>query len=352
MKNNGFRSFRPPRWLSGPHLQTLGGAVLAAPRLPRAGTTESLELEVEAGERLLLLRDRVKKCTRGRLLLLHGLGGAANSRNLLHFVDAALRRGWETLRLNARGAGAGIHLSRRIPHAGRWADVAATLAAEPWSAEAATTPCIAIGLSLGGSILLNHLGLTGEASGLAGAVAINPPTDLACTIESLERPGNAIYHTFYTVRLRRALHKRARMYPECFSRPTLMGLRSVRAIDEAYVAADAGFDCADAYYAACSARRCAAGIRTPTWVVSSRDDPFVPYAMLERDLGGVPAVHLWPQPAGGHLGYIEMRDGRPAFWAAEAALAVASHLAGLAPVGGDDLVDSEINSDLPETRDR
>ena len=338
MEDNGFPPFRPPPWLRGPHLQTLGSRFLARPPLPAEGSTERLEVEVEPGERLFLFRDRPAARPRGRLLLLHGLGGDADSRHLLHLVSEATSRGWETVRLNARGAGEGIRLSRRIPHAGRWEDVAAALAAEPWSAAAAGTPRVAVGVSLGGSILLNHLGRTGLESGLRGAVVLNPPTDLDWSLRELERPANAVYHLYYTSTLLRSMRRRARLYPGLYAMPRAGRHRSVRALDEAYVARDAGYDSAAAYYAGCSARSCVAGIRIPTWVLSARDDPFVPAAMLQRDLNGVPAVRLWLQPTGGHVGYVERRGGRLAFWASRVALAAAGRLGGLDPALEDDLV--------------
>ena len=183
----------------------------------------------------------------------------------MHIVNVASARGWETVRVNARGAGEGVHLSRHLPHAGRWLDVATVLAAHPWSPGTAGTPVIAAGMSLGGAILLSHLGETGACSGLDGAVAVNPPTDLAWSLRELERPANLVYHTYYAAALRRIMRLRTRLYPERYARPRLLRHTSVRALDEDYVARDAGHRSAEAYYAACSARTRLHGIRTPTW---------------------------------------------------------------------------------------
>jgi predicted alpha/beta-fold hydrolase len=55
-------------------------------------------------------------------------------------------------------------------------------------------------------------------------------------------------------------------------------------------------------------------------VLSSRDDPFVPAAMLERDVKGRPGLTLSFTAAGGHVGYLVRRRARLVFWAADAIL--------------------------------
>ncbi len=317
--------FRPPFPLRGTAAQTIGGVLLPPPAaLP---PSQRLELEVEPGERLLLLRSPAPGPPRGRLLLLHGLGGSADSRYLRHTLAAAHARGWEVIRVNARGAGDGLALARRLPHAGRWPDLAAVIAAGPWTPAAKATPLVAAGFSLGGATLLRLLGESGPASGLDGAVAVNPPIDLAACLEALERPGNILYHLYYVASLQAGLRARARLYPDRYRAPDPWRHRSVRAMDEDYVAPDAGFSSAADYYAGCSARPLLDRIRTPAVVISSQDDPFVPAGPLADALDGLPPLRLHLVRRGGHMGYVERRAGRLGFWAAGAILAAAEELA-------------------------
>jgi predicted alpha/beta-fold hydrolase len=260
---------------------------------------------------------------RARLLLLHGLSGSVTSRCLLRTLPCAAARGFETLRVNARGAGEGIYHSRRLPHAGRTADLGEVIARAPWSAAAAGTPLFAVGFSLGGAILLRYLAERGEASGLDGAVAVNPPTDLALCLDRLEQGRNRLYHSYYTVALRRALARRARLYPERYAPPTLRRHRSVRSIDEDYVAPDAGFASAADYYAGCSAGPLLERIRTPVFILSSRDDPFVPAPMVEEAAARIPGASLVLAEQGGHLGYLARSGSGLTFWAGEAAVTAA-----------------------------
>ncbi len=292
-----------------------------------------MQLALEPGETLAVVRSPAPRPPQGRLLLLHGLGGCADSRYLRRTLLAAHRRGWEVVRMNARGTGEGAGLARRLPHAGRWPDVAAVVEGDVWTAAAAGTPLAAIGFSLGGSILLRYLGEAGSDSPLSVAVAVNPPTDLAWSLRELERPANRLYHAYYVRALSRGLAHRARLHPDLYTPPDARRHRSVRALDEDYVAPDAGFASAEAYYAGCSAGPLLHQLRVPALILSSRDDPFVPPEMLRRDVDQAcnPELTLALVPRGGHMGYLEWRRGRLDFWAAEACLEALEQHLGLKP---------------------
>ncbi|MFQ5766497.1 MAG: YheT family hydrolase [Acidobacteriota bacterium] len=335
--------FRPPFLLRGPTFQTLAGGLLPVLTRGRTVPVERLMVEVEPGERILLLRSKASGTPVGRLLLLHGLGGCADSRWLRRMLEMAYAGGWEVVRMNARGAGEGIHLSTHLPHAGCTMDLAGVLASSPWSPAAASSPLVAVGFSLGGAVLLRYMGEAGMRTGLDGAVAINPPTDLALCLQQLERPSRRPYQLYFVAALRRDQKLRARLYPELHRPPLFRRHRSVRALDEAFVAPDAGYTSADTYYAGCSAASVLAGIRTPTLILSSGDDPFVPAAMLRRDVLPPGAAELVLVPRGGHLGYLHRVEGRWCFWATAAALAAARKLAGLDQPETADLVTSTLS---------
>ena len=314
------RAFATPPLLGGTAAQTIGGALLPGPSLTSLPRGERFTVEVEDGERVLLERTPATAPPRGRLVLFHGLGGCSDSRYLRRMLMAAHERNWEVLRVNARGAGRSAHLARRLPHAGRWPDVAAVLSRNIWTAAARGTPMAAVGFSLGGSILLRYLGETGKDTPLDAAVAVNPPTDLTWSIVELERPTNRLYQAYYVRGLTNGLRRRAHLYPDLYRRPDPRRHRTVRAIDEDYIARDAGYATAYDYWYGTSALRALDGVRIPTQVLSSQDDPFVPAEMLRRDVEGKPSLELVLVPRGGHMGYLEWRQGRLGFWAAGATL--------------------------------
>ena len=253
---------------------------------------------------------------RGRLLLLHGLGGSIRSRYMLRMALEAHRRGWEVARLGFRGAEqdglgrSGFHNAQRTE------DVRAALDAIPWSEPARKTRLAAVGFSLGGAILLRYLGERGAGAGIDAAAAVAPPIDLSACLAELERPRNRVYHAYYVHRLRRQIRTRARAHPGRLP-PLTRSMRSVRRLDEVYVAPDAGYPSAEAYYEGASARPSMRDIATPCLIIASEDDPFVPIELF-ADLPASPVrPEILSTRRGGHVGYLTRREGRLRLWAGE-----------------------------------
>lgn len=94
--------------------------------------------------------------------------------------------------------------------------------------------------------------------------------------------------------------------------------RTIREFDDAVTAPLFGFDSAAAYYASESSDRFIPGIRVPTLVVHSRDDPFLPAGSIpEEALTANPAVTAVITERGGHQGYVAGSLLRPRFWVEE-----------------------------------
>ena len=92
--------------------------------------------------------------------------------------------------------------------------------------------------------------------------------------------------------------------------------RSLMEFDNWYTAPMSGFSTAKEYYDRCSAEQFLPGIRLPTTVISSRDDPMVPVQMFTANLDlWSPQVRLAIAAGGGHVGYIARRGHDPdEFW--------------------------------------
>jgi uncharacterized protein len=114
------------------------------------------------------------------LILVHGLGGNADSAYLDALQAAAHAQGVSTLRLSLRGA------DLRGPdlyHAGLWQDIAAAAT----SPELARYPRLLLaGYSLGGHVALSYA-LRARDPRLAALVAVCPPLDLALSAQAFDR---------------------------------------------------------------------------------------------------------------------------------------------------------------------
>jgi predicted alpha/beta-fold hydrolase len=128
------------------------------------------------------------------------------------------------------------------------------------------------------------------------AIAINPPLDLEAGSLRMEVGINQAYDRYFTSCLREQLQARMGSAP-------LLPANTTRALDDVFTAAMAGFPNRDAYYAQCSCGPHLKGIRVPTVIITSEDDPIAPAAdFLDQVLS--PYVQLHVEPCGGHMGYI------------------------------------------------
>jgi predicted alpha/beta-fold hydrolase len=293
--------FRPLPLLGNPHVQTLLGNLLRGS--PEVAARERHVL-LPDGDRLVL-HDSVPPRWRpgGRVaLLVHGLGGSHRSGYLLRVAALLLRRGFRVGRLDLRGVGRGARLARRTYNAACSADVRA--AAEHLTSLAPGSPLALVGFSLGGNIALK---LAGEAAadplpGLERVAALAPPLDLEACAALLALPRNRFYNRFFV----RNLLAHARRLPRFFPDVTLprFPLRlTLRLFDELYTAPRGGFADALDYYRRASAFPLVGRITVPTFVLTARDDPFVPAEPFER-LPALPHLRVEVAPRGGHLGFL------------------------------------------------
>lgn len=286
--------------LSG-HLWTIAPAVRARLRpAATAGAGEPFRLTVaDPGIGAVDVTGRLRRGGDGRraALLLHGLGGSADSIYLAPIERALLRRGWTTLALNQRGCdreGGDLH------HAGFTADLPHVLAAPPL---ARAERLALVGISLGGHVALRYATEDHDPR-LAALAAICAPVDLELGARNLDRPGCWLYRRH----LLRALNE---VYREVAARRALphpvarVGrARTIRAWDGLVVAPRFGFASAEDYYARASVAPRLGRLDRPALLVWSEEDPMVPPPTVRPALGRLPelAQVVWT-PRGGHVGF-------------------------------------------------
>ena len=162
--------FTPAFGLGNPHLQTLWG--------PLWRKTTHIERQRERlwladGDFLDLDWHGPHDAQTPLVLVLHGLTGSSNSPYVAGLQKALATQGWASVALNWRGCSGEPNLLARSYHSGASEDLAETIA--HLRAKRPLAPLYAVGYSLGGNVLLKHLGETGEASGLQGAAAVSVP---------------------------------------------------------------------------------------------------------------------------------------------------------------------------------
>lgn len=288
---------------------------MAAPRPD--GLDEILDVSVGEGSAVRVLLNHPAGAARGTLLLVHGLGGSADSPYVRRTACLALARGWVVARMNLRNCGGTEALARTLYNGGQWNDVGRVL--EDLDAAALPRPIAAAGFSLGGNLVLLFAGRAAEGSAADAVAGVNPPVDLDACCHALERPSNFPYQVHFSRLLCGQIRRVRSVRPLPGPEATFWRVRTVRRFDRFFTAPDAGYRSAEAYYAASSAGPHLTSVRVPALILSAADDPFVPVETFAPYRSAPGARLSFAHPAkGGHLGYWQSHE--PRFWAGKAVL--------------------------------
>src|SRR5438270_830386 len=165
----------------------------------------------------------------------------------------------------------------------------------------------AIGVSLGGNVLLKWLGeRAGEATAIVRrAAAVSAPLDLAAAGAALDRGLNRLLYTrmFLSTLKPKSLAQLDR-FPGLFDRTKLAASTTFREFDNLYTAPMHGFRDVDHYWTSSSSGPWLERIAVPTLVLNARNDPFLPEAALVAASRKVSTSVLLEFPrTGGHVGF-------------------------------------------------
>jgi predicted alpha/beta-fold hydrolase len=304
-KRNDPGDYRAPWWLPGGHLQTIYAYFLKREthlclRRERWHTPDNdfIDLDwLDSGDNSASL-----------LVLFHGLEGCSSSHYAKSLMNHARRRHWRGVVSHFRGCSGEHNRLVRAYHSGDSSEIDWIL--RRLKENNPKAKIYALGVSLGGNVLLKWLGEQGERALeiVEKAAAVSAPVDLAAAAGVLDRGCRKLIYTRYFLRTlkQKSLYKIAK-------HQLRIDLRQVRAastfrqFDDLFTAPVHGFDSAEDYWAKSSSKGWLAQIQVPTLLLNARNDPFLPAAALP-DTGEVsPYVTLEYPESGGHVGFVSGR---------------------------------------------
>ena len=309
--------FEPRASLHNGHVMTLysWGNPRYFPRLP---TPVRRYFDVARGTRVVAdCHWQAEPWRRTTLIALHGLNGSSEAHYMRGLAAKAFARGMNVVRLNQRNCGDTEHLAEGLFHSGLTAD-AAHVIDELTRVDRATAIAVA-GYSLGGNLALKLAGEYGAhaPAALIGVAAVSPIIEIGECTRALERPENRLYEWNFVRDLKRRMRRKSQCHPGRFDLSRLNRIRTVREFDEAYTAPYFGFRDADDYYHRASAMRVIDRLCVPALIITSEDDPFVPFAPFhDPKVTGNPHIDLRISTHGGHCGFVgdQTRDS-DGYWA-------------------------------------
>lgn len=311
-------------WVTG-HLQTARDRIMRPP-YDLGPVSEEHDLLVPlldgSNDALVVRINRPTQAPRSRsglpmVVLVHGMGGTLDSYYVRASALGLLRAGFPVARVDLRGAGASAQHSRELYHGGRTEDLRDVLRALPGRNGLAI-----MGFSLGGNLVLKLLGEPHAGIELLAGVSVSAPLDLAAGTTHLQEMSFGLYDRYLLRKLRQqASHPNLEMTEE--DRAALRDARSLTDFDNSYTARRNGWRDAAEYYALNSSAQYLPGIRVPTLVIHSVDDPMIPvscYQAVDWDaLARDTPVRRLITRRGGHVGFHEQSADVP--WYVRAAVA-------------------------------
>ena len=303
--------FQTPRWLRHPHAQTLYAALLAPvgrPLWQRASWTtpddDFIHVDYLPGTPGAPL-----------LVIFHGLEGSTDSRYSRALALAAQARGWSVCAPNFRSCSGIMNRAPRLYHAGDSAEIdwilkrAWTLGSDPTlvgSDPKVQRPMFAVGVSLGGNMLLKWLGEQGASAKqiLGAAAAVAAPLDLAAVGENLSLGFNRVYTHHFLTTLKQKARAKFAQHPHLFDLQRTLASRTMRDFDDHFMGPLHGFRDAEDYWVRASSRQFLSLIQVPTLLLNAQDDPFMPAGVLPNDRQCATAVRRDFSAQGGHVGFV------------------------------------------------
>lgn len=299
-------SFRPARYLRNAHVQT----VLASSPFRAWGKNP---MRAAARQVILTTRDKIRllglnsphndRKAAGKVILLHGWEGSAESTYILCTGNALFQRGYDIFRLNFRDHGDSHHLNQGLFYAVLLEEV--FQAVRQVCVQAEGKPVFLVGFSLGGNFALRIARRMQQTpiENLSHVVAISPVLDPAKSTLKIDQ--YPLIRKYFLKKWLQSLNKKQQLFPDVYDFAPAMPLKSIQAVTDILLEKYSDFNSSGQYFREYSLLMAAVkDIGVDTTIITARDDPIIPvedFYQLELN----ERTHLSIHDFGGHNGFID-----------------------------------------------
>ena len=298
--DNAAPHFIPQKWLFSGHLETIAAL--------REKDTLPYETQVinTPDDDPVLFNWLDGAPDKPLIVIFHGLEGCCQSHTVRTIAKYFNDRRWTVVAPHFRSCGL-VNKHPRAYHAADHADVRWMINFSCANFEAAS--CFAVGVSLGGNALIQHLDkMPADAPyGIRAAATVSAPLNLPAAARHLSRGlVHYVYGRHFVKRLCKKIKQKMTRYPMLCDIKKLNRVRTIADFDELYTAPIHGFDNAEAYWNAGCAQAALLRTKTPLLCVNALNDPMIPPLTLPQQAS--PYVAFCRPKNGGHGAFIGAPD--------------------------------------------
>ncbi|MGV1005303.1 MAG: YheT family hydrolase [Candidatus Nanopelagicales bacterium] len=311
--NESYPVARP--WVDG-NLQSVRDRVMRQQWSLPAGPVHRVPLSDGTGDHLVVQlhepndehspgRTGGRLAARPTVLLVHGLGGSAESTYVRASAAGLTAAGFPVARVDLRSSGLSTSHTSEFYHGGRTADLRDVLA---FLAPQAPGGLAVMGFSLGGNAILKLLGEPLGGLPVRAGVAVSAPLDLSEATSHLAARWHGFYDRFLLSKLIKDVAD-SNVNLSDQERAALARARRLIEFDDAITAPRHGWADAWEYYRVNSSAQFLPSIGVPTLLIHAVDDPMITiasYTAVDWDaLATRTLVRRAVTPHGGHVGFHE-----------------------------------------------
>ncbi|PKO54506.1 MAG: alpha/beta hydrolase [Betaproteobacteria bacterium HGW-Betaproteobacteria-2] len=237
------------------------------------------------------------------VVLFHGLEGSSQSHYAKRIMAAVGNKDWRGVVVHFRGCGGKANRQPRSYHCGDSAEI-------DWILQRFRRQehgeIYAVGVSLGGNVLLKWLGEQKMQAGkfISKAAAISTSLDLPATGKVLGLGFNRLYSRIFLKTLQPKALDLIRKHRLDFDYSRIQQADNLWDYDNLFTAPLHGFHGADDYWQQSSCRPYLRDIWLPTLLINARNDPFLPEQCLPSQDEVSSLVSLDFPRHGGHAGFV------------------------------------------------
>src|ERR1700712_2118362 len=322
----GYPEFKPRRFLSNGHLQTIFGNFLRRQDHLPEPVAQLVKVPPAPGRQIASQalchchwQPLPERPARPTVITLHGLEGSSRSQYVIGNANKLWRAGCNVIRMNMRNRGGTERLTPTLYHSGLSGDVERVLHFFCDSQKLQSVSLI--GYSMGGNLMLKLAGDLGSSAPteLRSVIGVSPAVDLQASADALHQWQNRFYEGRFLRALLKRFRRKAMLFPHVFDPQRAANISSLREFDDRITALYSGFQSADDYYFRAAAARVLDRIAIPTLILHALDDPFVRLVESTREaIAANLKITFIETTHGGHCAFLSSPvpgEGDDGYWA-------------------------------------